>query len=902
MNNFGKTIRETLRITLISLLLNVVSVLTLSSQNATRISVDEFLTFEQEDQGIKVFYRTQWLREAGLDSVPTGILFEDFVEQVKNSDQLSVFEREGLLVVLPAIGFGEGRVVIDENRIYIGNAADLGRYTQAQINGVVYDGQTRTPLPGATLYFKDVNISATTDINGRFSVQIPTGETEVNVSFIGFRDLQRELFVFSGGDIELELFDDFVQLEGVTVRAHRMRDNVRGTRMSMISMDAQSVRELPVSFGESDIIRSFTLKPGVQSVGEFGSGFNVRGGGTDQNLILLEGVPLFNSSHLFGLTSVVNSDMITRVDLIKAGIPARFGERVSSVMDIRMSQDEVQQPRISGGIGMLISRLHLQTPLFDEMISVSLSGRSSYSNWFLQNMPDNDLMNSEAGFYDLSGVITFRPAPNQNFHIFGYQSEDNFLLASNSSYFYKSQLASLQWSGFLSQNARSTVLLGYSGYDYKVKDHLTTNRSNSYRLTSGIEYLTGRWNINWYPDAFHSVEGGVNVISYTIRPGSLAPFGEESLLQNKSLMDEQAVEAAAYLSDIISFSPRLDLEAGIRYSFYRQLGPGTSLHYETDMPRSILNVSDTTLYGKNDVMATYGGFEPRLSLRFGIDEESSVKISYNRINQYISQLSNTSVANPSDIWKLSDRHLKPLTSDQFALGYFRNFSPQLLETSVEVYYKQLYNVVEYKNGATLLMNDRIETDLINASGYSYGAEFSLEKHEGRLNGWMSYAFNISRVRSEEEFAESMINRNAYFPSNHEQPHNVVLNANYRISRRWRFNTTFVYATGRPVTLPELVYQYGDAQVIWFSDRNAYRMPDYHRLDLAITFGENLRKKRSWKGSWTLSVVNVYGRKNAYSIFYQKEKPHAGNDFRNYSLYKMYIIGRPLPTITYNFVF
>lgn len=902
MSNSGKTFWDVARFVLPLSLLFLCFVSVLLAQHPKSIDVESYLSDFRENDTLHIFYRAGWLHEAGIDSVSPELSLDEFMAKIQNHQQLAVIVRQGLIVILPAEGVGEGKVITDENRIYIGNPADLGRFTRAQIQGVVYDGQTRVPLPGATLSFADADFTATTDREGRFSVQLPTGEIEVTVSFIGFQDLRRELFVFSGGEIELELFDDFVQLEGVTVRGHRMRDNVRGTRMSIISMDAQSVKELPVSFGESDIIRSFTLKPGVQSVGEFGSGFNVRGGSTDQNLILLEGVPLFNSSHLFGLTSVVNSDMISRVDLLKAGIPARFGERVSSVMDIRMSQEEVPEPRISGGVGLLISRLQLQTPLLNDKLSVSFSGRSSYSNMFLENMPDNDLMNSEADFYDLSGVITFRPMPNQLFSVFGYQSEDNFLLASNSSFRYKSELASLQWSGFLTQNVRSNVLLGYSDYRYRIRDHLTSNRGNSYQLSSGIQYLTARWNTNWYPNTSHSVEAGVNAVHYTVSPGNMTPFGEESLLQMNALDDEQAAEFAFYISDIITFSPRLELEAGLRYSFYRQLGPGTVFQYDYDLAPGIPNITDTLTFTDNETIVKYGGWEPRISFRYGIDEESSLKISYNRINQYINQLSNTSVANPSDIWKLSDRHLKPLTSDQIALGYFRNFPGQLLEVSAEMYFKQLHNIVEYKNGANLLMNEIIETDLINASGYSYGAELSLEKHEGRLNGWMSYAFNLSRVRSDEQFAASMINRNSYFPSNHEQPHNVVVNANYRISRRWRFNTTFVYATGRPVTLPELVYQYDDAQVIYFSDRNAYRMPDYHRLDLALTFGENLKKNRSWKGSWTFSLVNVYGRKNAYSIFYRKEKPHAGNDFRNYSLYKMYIIGIPLPTITYNFTF
>ncbi|MFN3555811.1 MAG: TonB-dependent receptor [Bacteroidales bacterium] len=864
--------------------------------------VSELIEQWQQQNGVQIFFQLTWLDEAGLDPLPAQSSLDDFLEMLDASPALSYYRRGLLIVVLPALGRRDGEVRITDNRIYIGDPADLGRYTRARIEGVVYDGQTRTPLPGATVSFENTNIAATTDRQGRFSFLLPAGELKVRVSYIGFQDLHRELYVFSGGNLELELFEDFVQLEGVTVSARRMGDKVSGTRMSMISMDSRTVRELPVSFGESDIIRSFTLKPGVQSVGEFGSGFNVRGGSADQNLILLEGVPLFNSSHLFGLSSVVNSDMISRVDLMKAGIPARFGERVSSVMDIRMSQEEPQEARISGGLGLLNSRLQVQTPLLGDALSVSLSGRSSYSNWFLENMPDNDLMNSEAGFFDLAAVVNFRPAANQFISLFAYRSEDQFTMAANSAYQYASQLGSLRWTGFLAEKLRSEVLLGFSDYHYQVRENLVTNQRNGYMLSSAIAYRNARWNLNWYPSTTHSLESGVSAVFYQISPGEIQPEGDPSLVLPKTLQQEQAMEFAAWLSDNISISGRLDLEVGLRYSLYHQTGPGEVWLYEQGKPRSLLNRTDTLFFGRGETIARYHGLEPRVALRYGLDELSSLKISYNRINQYINQLSNTAVANPSDIWKLSDRHLKPLRSDQFALGYFRNIPANRLEVSAEVYFKRLHNMVEYKNGAQLLMNEAIETDLVNASGYSYGAELALEKHEGRLNGWVSYAFSLSRIRTQEPFAEGQINRNQYFPSNHEQPHNFVLNTNYRISRRWRFNTTFVYATGRPVTLPELVYNYNQSQVIFFSDRNAYRMPDYHRLDLAITFDESLKRKKSWKGSWTLSVVNLYARKNAYSIFYQKDKPHAGNDFRHYSLYKMYIIGRPLPTLTYNFVF
>ncbi len=849
-----------------------------------------------------MFYLDQWFEDTPFTRQLLDYDLSHLLDTLTGLHPVTYFEKGSVVVFLPLEGLGEGRVRTIEHKIIVGDEADLGRYTSARVTGTLRDAQTHSPLTGATVQIINTTHVATTDIDGRFSFRLPVGEHRIKVSFIGYEDLYRDLYLYSDGEIELDLFDDIVLLEGVTVSARRSGGSVGGTRMSMISMDSKAIRELPVSFGEGDIIRSFTLMPGVQAVGEFGSGFNVRGGSTDQNLILLEGMPLFNSSHLFGLTSVVNSDMVSEVDMIKAGIPAKFGERVSSVMNIKMSEQDLDQQQINGGVGLLNSRLQVKSPIYKDHVSVALSGRSSYSNWFLENMPDNDLMNSEADFYDLAGVINIKPSDRQFFSVFGYQSEDNFMMAAQSQYNYKSQIGSLEWSGWLAENLRTNLTVGFSNYFYQVEENLSTNFGNAYRLNSNIRYQSAKWNFNYYPTDVHSLEMGVNSISYRINPGHIEPSHQDSYIVPNKIDQENAAEFAVYVSDNINISPQWDIEVGLRYSFYQMFGPSKVFKYEPDQPRSPLTITDSIVYQDRESVARYHGAEPRLSLRYGWDEFSSLKFSYNRIHQYINLLSNTSVMNPSDIWKLSDTYVKPLRSDQFALGYFKNFAQNNIETSLEVYYKNLQNVVEYKNGAQLLMNENIETDLLNARGYNYGAELSIEKLSGRLTGWFSYTFSLSRYRTSGEHPEMQINRNEYFPSNHEQPHNLVLNANYNLSRRWRINSTFVYSTGRPTTLPEFAYEFDNNQIIYFSDRNKYRMPDYHRLDVAITWDQNLKKKRSWKGSWTLSIVNLYARKNAYSIFYQKDTPSNQNDFRHFSLYKMYIIGVPLPTLTYNFSF
>lgn len=866
------------------------------------VDMDSVISSLEKSEKVRIFYKKDWLSENKIPDSIADFSLEEVLEYIAAENQLAYQRKYDAIIFYPELKEERISVAYEDQSIVVGSIENSGRYTEAQLKGIVFDGKTNNPLPGATVHITDSPYSAVTNVQGEFSMELPVGDHEMRVSFVGYHELKSALTIYNSGEITLNLFEDMVLLEGITVSARKEGDRLKDTRMSIITMDALSLKGLPLSFGETDIIRSFTLMPGVQSVGEFGSGFAVRGGSTDQNLILLQGMPLFNASHLFGLVSVINADVVGDVTLLKGGIPSKYGERVSSVMDINLQDPHEKDLRISGGLGILNSRLSIQSPLFKDKVSVSLSGRSSYSNWFLENLPDNDLMNSNADFYDFTSMVSFRPNNQTSLSFFFYQSEDTFDYASQSLFHYKNQLASVHWNFWTGEKVKSEFIAGFSRYDYRVKDNLQNNPANSYLLENNISYNTLKYNINYDPNDTHLFEMGFHVVSYDVNPGEISPLGDDSFVEGNAIEDENAVELAVYISDQISLHPRLDVELGLRYSNFIHLGPQEVFLYEEGIPGDLSKITDTIYFAKNQKVRSFDGWEPRVSIRYGLTEKSSLKMSYNRIHQYINLLSNTSVVNPSDVWKLSDYYLDPLRGDQITLGYFLHFREPLIETSAEVYYKSLQGVVEYKNGATLMMNEFIEKDLINAVGYSYGAEIAAEKKSGHWQGFLSYTYSISRIRSDEHIAENQINKNNYFPSNHEQPHSFVFNNTWELTRRWKLTSTFVYRTGRPVTLPELVYDYNGNQIVFFSDRNKYRMPDYHRLDIGITWDQNLKVKRSWKGSWTLSVVNVYSRKNAYSIFYQKEKPSIDNDYRQFSLNKMYIIGKPFPTLTYNFVF
>jgi hypothetical protein len=731
-------------------------------------------------------------------------------------------------------------------------------------------------------------------------MELPAGDVRLRVSYIGYEERFQPLRIFSPGFIELELFASSTQLDEVTIMARRAGENLESARMGVVHLDARAIKELPVNFGEKDIVRSISLMPGVQTIGEFGTGFHVRGSSSDQNLILIENVPLFNSSHLFGLISVINPDLLSSASLIKSGTPAKYGERAASVLEIKLGNGlNAKEGAIKGGFGVLNSRLLIEVPVVKEKASLAIGGRFSNPDLFLKKMPAEDLFNSSAGFYDLNALAQISPNQKNLITLFGYYAADRFSFMGETNYAYASTLGSLRWNRIFNPRASSVLILGYSNYGFETSEVPELNPTVHFRLNSALNYKTAKWSFRLLPNANHNIEFGLNAVKYNIDPGKLSPLGRISVIREDQMETEQGLELAAYVSDEFSLGDRVSLEAGLRFNQYLLLGPGKVYKYEDGLPLAVENVSDSLFYEKGSVISSHSALEPRLGFRFRIEEYSSFKLSFARIHQYINLVSNTSLMGPADLWKLSDTYLKPLRSDQFALGYYKNFRENTIEFSAEVYYKILRNAHEYKSGAEIAMNRYIETDLVNVKGNNYGVELLLSKPAGRLSGWASYTYSVSKVRSNSTFAQAQINNNRFFPSNYDRPHNLVLNSNLNLSRRWRFGATFTYNSGRPVTLPELSYFYEGNYLLYFSDRNKYRLPEYHRLDLSISLNENLRLTGRGKSSFNFSVMNVYGRKNPHSVFYKRD-PGGLWSAQNFKLYQMFIISRPIPTFTLNF--
>jgi hypothetical protein len=628
-------------------------------------------------------------------------------------------------------------------------------------------------------------------------------------------------------------------------------------------------------------------------VGEATTGLNVRGGATNQNLILFNDATIYNPSHLFGFFSAFNPDVIKNVELYKSGIPAEFGGRLSSVLDVRAREGNKKKFTGSGGVGPLTGRLTLEGPIGGEKTSFLIGARSTYSDWLLHQIPNTSISNSQAAFYDVNASINHEVNAKNSLYFTGYYSQDHFTLNSDTLYTYKNKNATARWKHIFSNKLYGVLTAAYSGYEYSVSSE--RNPLTAFALKYAINQLQTKADFSYYPARQHSLNFGVSSIRYNLSPGSYLPQGSKSLVVPDNLQNEQALESAAYVSDNFEVSPKLSLYAGLRYSYFNYLGPRQMYTYATGQTKNVNSILDTISYASGKSIANYGGPEYRLSVKYLVSDNASLKFSYNRMRQYLQMLSNTAAISPTDTWKLSDPNIKPQIGDQVALGYYKNLRSNTIEFSVEGYYKVMQNSLDYKGGAQLIMNHHIETDVVSAQGKAYGVEILVKKMAGKVNGWVSYTYSRSLLQTRSQYLAETINNGHYYPSNYDKPHAVNLIGNYKFSHRFSTSLNVTYSTGRPITLPIAKYELDGSMRLYYSERNQYRIPDYFRVDFAMNIEGNHRIRKLAHSSWTLGIYNLLGRKNPYSIFFESQ----GGVIKGYQLS---IFGQPIPTVTYNFKF
>jgi hypothetical protein len=785
----------------------------------------------------------------------------------------------------------EDLLINDEYKVFkIGNPSNQSDDGRAVLSGTITRPSTGEAVAGVVVYVGKLKIGAVTNSVGYYSIELPKGQYQVEYRMVGMRQTIRNIIIYSDGILNVDMYENTNLLNEVIVSANR-ENIVRNARMGIEKINIKMLKQIPMGMGEVDLFKSSLLLPGVQSVSEASSGYNIRGGSADQNLILLNSAPIINSSHFFGFFSAFNSDMIEDVTLYKSGIPAKFGGRVSSVMDIDLKEGSKEKFNVSGGISPLTGRFMIEGPIIKKKASFIISSRSTYSDWVLRQLKNIQLKKSSASFYDVQGMLTFDPDDKNSFSLSGYISNDNFDLYKESEINYKNTAATFKWRHIYSPAFSYQLSAIMSNYEYQ--DNSKQDSTSYYSLFYKLNQQIFRADFTYRPGDNHKIDFGLDATNYFLSPGTQNPIGSFSEIAPKKLETEKAIEPSLYISDDYDVSPRLLISGGLRFTMFTAFGPRTQYNYNPDGPRSLENIVDTTFYAKGKILKSYPGLEFRFSSRFIITPDLSVKAGIQRNYQYLNMISNTTSMTPTDIWKLSDKYIKPQRGDQFSAGIYKNVNSKALEISVEVYYKLLNNILDYKGGAVLLMNNHLETDIINGTGKAYGAEFMVKKQLGTLTGWISYTYSRVLLKVNGKFEEEKVNNGSYFPANYDKPNDLKLVVNAKFFRRFNFTTNFVYNTGRPITYPVAYYDFLNVNRVFYSERNEFRIPDYFRLDLAATLNGNLKAKKLNHSSMTFTVYNVLGRKNPYSIFFKTEDGAVKG-------YQMSIFGQPIFMVTYNF--
>jgi len=862
----------------------------------------------EEKFAVKIFFDDILIEKVNLNSRATSMQSIDKALEILLEDTEITFSKlqSDSYILLPAAIIRsitekhDTLLSTSGSSMVIGNLSNYRKNKSAVVNGLVLDGKTNKPLPGAIIVVKNMDLGVASDEKGMFELLLKPGNYIFFISCIGYEDYNVPVKVLSSGDFSVEMFEKSIKLEEVAVYARRADRNVSGEQMSLIEIDRKLIKQLPLLTGEKDLVRSFSMMPGIKSTGEFGTGISVRGGGNDQNLFLMDETPLYNTSHVFGLISSVSPDIVSNVNLYKGFIPAEYGERASSVIDIQSKHGNDKQYRANGGLGLFSSRLAVEGPIIKNKISFLVAGRSSYSDCLLNRIPDADLANSNARFYDIYANINAALSKKQRLFAMYYNSYDYFNYSNQLHYTNINNAGEFKWNYSGSTVANYSLAITYS--ENKIIKEDIERPDTSYIHEHAVSSLALRGDAVYNINQHHSLKAGFTAIKYKINPGEQRPYDTLSSAHFYSLGENNGTETAVYLSDNITVNTFISIYIGLRYSAFFNTGPSVIYNYQPGLPLSNATMLETTSYGKNEIIKFYHSPEPRLSVKYQFNSSTSAKISYSRNAQYISLISASAVQSPDDIWQISGKYIKPVSSNAVALGFYKNFKQNTFETSVELYYRHLKNLTEYKNGAKLMMNPHIETELLNATGKNYGIEFLVKKNQGNIDGWISYTYSRSYRKTNGLFTEEIINDNKIYPSSFDKPHDLSLMLTYHYNRRLRMSANFTYSTGRAVTLPEAIYYTENSWKVSYRDRNSERLPDYHRLDLSISLDESLRIKKKWKGSWTFSVLNIYARKNTYSVFFKSEVPSKENNYRSFGLYKLYIIGRPLATLTYNFIF
>ena len=752
------------------------------------------------------------------------------------------------------------------------------------ISGSITDSATGEDLIGASVHVEELRVGTTANAYGLYSLNLPAGRHSLVATFVGYEQYRQTIDLTEDKRLNIRLTTATSQLNEVVVSAQRRNANVSQAEMSVERISMQTLRRIPALMGEVDVIKAIQMLPGVQSTAEGTSGFSVRGGSHDQNLIILDEATVYNASHLMGFFSVFNNDAIKDVKLYKGDIPASFGGRLSSLLDIRTKDGNNQRFSATGGIGTISSRLTLEGPIIPDRLGYLISGRRTYADVFLLFSNDADLRSSKLFFYDLNAKVNYRINDNNRIFFAAYLGRDKFE-QSVAGMNFGNQTMTFRWNHIFSPKMFSNFTFIGSFYDYYLKTELSEQIAMDWK--SNLQDIGFKADFSYHHNPNNNIKFGYQATYHEFMPGRGGGIGAQSIISPFRMYNNYALQHAWYAANENKINDKFTVKYGLRYTLFQNIGNGKQIY---ELERYDI-IKDSTVHKLGKIYYSRGHFEPRLGLLFEINESNSIKTSFSRTTQFIQLASNSTAGSPLDVWFQSTKYVEPQICDQFAVGYFRNFFDDMLETSIELYYKDLKNVIDFKDHANLMGNNNIEQELRFGKGKTYGLEFMVRKNDGNLNGWISYTLSRALRKINE------INDNKEFRSPYDKPHNVSIVLNYEMSRRWIISANWVYSTGMPVTFPTGRYEIEGRYVPIYSARNEYRYPDYHRLDLAATWTLNRNPRQRFKSDLNFSLYNAYGRKNPWIIMFRQERDNPDQTYA-----EMVYLFSFVPSITYNFTF
>ncbi len=781
----------------------------------------------------------------------------------------------------------------DNDIIYIGKQKRGAVTSKHTISGFIKNIETDEPIKNVKIKVYNKNIETSTDDRGFYSLEVPTGTHIIVVETINAKGNNKKIYISENGTLDFNISQKTIGIKEIII-TNKIQQKIKTSVVGATTIDLENMKNVPVLLGEQDVFKIATIMPGIKTTGEGSSGLNVRGGNADQNLILVDDISLYNPFHFLGFFSSVNPYSLKSVTIYKGSIPVEYGGRLSSVIDLKTKKPVSTKLSGEGGIGPVTSNLFVNVPVVKNKSAIIAGFRATYSDWILKSLKDEQLKKSSASFYDFFTKYNHEINKNNSIQASLYYSDDKFKITSDSLFNYNNRLLGINWEHKFSSKMSSQLLINNSDYKYGVDYSNKIDNKLSFKSGFNINETNAQLKFENKLNNKFTVNYGLSSKLYKINPGFLNPKEASSLIVPIDLINERALESSAYLKTEAKLTEKLLINIGGRYTIFNYLGANTQRIYETGLPKNDATLIETKEYKNNEVIQQYSGFEPRVSARYMLTNSLSTKIGYDKTYQYIHLLSTNTTQTPTDIWKLSDINVKPQIGEQFSIGLYKNLN-EIYEISLEGYTKKSKNILDYKTGANIVLSNKIETELLQGQGKSYGVELLIKKNTGKLNGWIAYTYSRSFLKLDSQFSDERVNNGAYFASNFDKPHDFNSVLNYKLTKRYSFSVNFVYQTGRPITYPIGKYTYANSEYTLYSDRNKFRIPDYYRVDFSFNIEGSHKIKKLAHSFWNISVYNLLGRNNPYSIYFISDNGQVKG-------FKTSIFAIPIPTITYNFKF